>query len=175
MFPRLPRSASFLFLAGFLTAVPLSLAQDKPGGAADAVCREADARRGEGVRRRDVGAGGEILAVDVEHDVRAGEVEEVGVAGDVAQVAGEALAAVVLRRQPRTLQHRPPGAVKHRDALPSRVLSGERTGYCIGERIEFIHRAHSRDTFARGALHAAQWLAKQKPGLYAMQDMLGFD
>ncbi len=45
----------------------------------------------------------------------------------------------------------------------------------IGERIEFIHRAHSRDTFARGALRAAQWLAKQKPGLYGMQDVLGFD
>jgi 4-hydroxy-tetrahydrodipicolinate reductase len=42
----------------------------------------------------------------------------------------------------------------------------------IGERIEFIHRAHSRDTFARGAVRAAQWLAKQKPGLYAMQDVL---
>ena len=43
----------------------------------------------------------------------------------------------------------------------------------IGERLEFIHRAHSRDTFARGALRAAQWLAKRKPGLYGMQDMLG--
>jgi 4-hydroxy-tetrahydrodipicolinate reductase len=43
----------------------------------------------------------------------------------------------------------------------------------IGERVEFIHRAHSRDTFARGALRAAQWLAKRKPGLYNMQDVLG--
>jgi 4-hydroxy-tetrahydrodipicolinate reductase len=43
----------------------------------------------------------------------------------------------------------------------------------IGERLEFIHRAHSRDTFAHGALRAAQWLAKRKPGLYGMQDMLG--
>jgi 4-hydroxy-tetrahydrodipicolinate reductase len=43
----------------------------------------------------------------------------------------------------------------------------------IGERLELIHRAHSRDTFARGALRAAQWLAKKKPGLYGMQDVLG--
>jgi 4-hydroxy-tetrahydrodipicolinate reductase len=43
----------------------------------------------------------------------------------------------------------------------------------IGERLEFIHRAHSRDTFARGAIRAALWLAKQKPGLYDMQDVLG--
>jgi 4-hydroxy-tetrahydrodipicolinate reductase len=45
----------------------------------------------------------------------------------------------------------------------------------IGERLEFIHRAHSRETFAHGALRAAQWLAKQKPGLYGMQDVLGLD
>jgi 4-hydroxy-tetrahydrodipicolinate reductase len=45
----------------------------------------------------------------------------------------------------------------------------------IGERIEFIHRAHSRDTFARGAIRAAQWLAKQKNGLYSMQDVLGLE
>jgi 4-hydroxy-tetrahydrodipicolinate reductase len=43
----------------------------------------------------------------------------------------------------------------------------------IGERLEFIHRAHSRDTFAHGAIRAAQWLVKQKNGLYGMQDMLG--
>jgi 4-hydroxy-tetrahydrodipicolinate reductase len=42
----------------------------------------------------------------------------------------------------------------------------------IGERLEFIHRAHSRDTFARGALRAAQWLAKKGPGLYGMHDVL---
>ena len=42
----------------------------------------------------------------------------------------------------------------------------------IGERLEFIHRAHSRDTFAHGAIRAAQWLARQKPGLHGMQDML---
>jgi 4-hydroxy-tetrahydrodipicolinate reductase len=45
----------------------------------------------------------------------------------------------------------------------------------IGERLEFIHRAHSRDTFARGAIRAAQWLAKKKPGLYGMNDVLGID
>lgn len=43
----------------------------------------------------------------------------------------------------------------------------------IGERLEFTHRAHNRDTFAHGALRAAQWLVKRKPGLYSMADMLG--
>ncbi len=42
-----------------------------------------------------------------------------------------------------------------------------------GERIELTHKASSRDTFANGALRAAQWLVQQKPGLYDMQDVLG--
>jgi len=43
----------------------------------------------------------------------------------------------------------------------------------LGERLELTHRAHSRDTFARGALRAARWLAGRPPGLYSMQDVLG--
>jgi 4-hydroxy-tetrahydrodipicolinate reductase len=42
-----------------------------------------------------------------------------------------------------------------------------------GERLELTHKASSRDTFATGALRAAQWAVKQKPGLYDMQDVLG--
>ena len=42
-----------------------------------------------------------------------------------------------------------------------------------GERIEVTHRAHSRETFAQGALRAAAWLASQPAGkIYAMEDML---
>jgi 4-hydroxy-tetrahydrodipicolinate reductase len=43
----------------------------------------------------------------------------------------------------------------------------------VGERLELTHRASSRDTFASGALRAAQWVCSQKPGLYSMQDVLG--
>lgn len=42
-----------------------------------------------------------------------------------------------------------------------------------GERVEVVHRAHSRDTFAAGALLAARWLAGKAPGLYTMRDVLG--
>lgn len=41
-----------------------------------------------------------------------------------------------------------------------------------GERLEFVHRAQSRDIFARGALKAALWAREQKPGLYTMSDVL---
>jgi 4-hydroxy-tetrahydrodipicolinate reductase len=43
----------------------------------------------------------------------------------------------------------------------------------MGERIEITHRAHSRDTFARGALRAARWIVGKPAGLYDMQDVLG--
>jgi len=43
----------------------------------------------------------------------------------------------------------------------------------MGERLEFIHRAHSRDNFARGALRAAVWVTGRENGLYDMQDVLG--
>jgi 4-hydroxy-tetrahydrodipicolinate reductase len=43
----------------------------------------------------------------------------------------------------------------------------------VGERLELTHKASSRDTFANGALRAAQWVTKQKPGIYDMQDVLG--
>jgi 4-hydroxy-tetrahydrodipicolinate reductase len=44
----------------------------------------------------------------------------------------------------------------------------------VGERIELTHRASNRDTFAAGALRAAPWVHARKPGLYSMQDVLGF-
>ncbi|OGG06362.1 MAG: 4-hydroxy-tetrahydrodipicolinate reductase [Candidatus Glassbacteria bacterium RIFCSPLOWO2_12_FULL_58_11] len=43
----------------------------------------------------------------------------------------------------------------------------------LGERFEITHRAHSRDTFARGALVAARFASRARPGLYDMQDVLG--
>ncbi|SMP10417.1 dihydrodipicolinate reductase [Desulfurobacterium pacificum] len=43
----------------------------------------------------------------------------------------------------------------------------------LGERLELTHRATSRETFARGAVVAAKWVAGRKPGLYTMFDVLG--
>lgn len=43
----------------------------------------------------------------------------------------------------------------------------------MGERIEIVHRAHSRDNFARGALRAARFVAQAPKGLYDMADVLG--
>lgn len=42
-----------------------------------------------------------------------------------------------------------------------------------GERLELTHKASSRETFAVGALRAAQWVVHRPPGVYDMQDVLG--
>ena len=43
----------------------------------------------------------------------------------------------------------------------------------VGERLELVHRASSRETFATGALRAAAWLVGRSPALYDMEDVLG--
>ncbi|RMF14262.1 MAG: 4-hydroxy-tetrahydrodipicolinate reductase [Alphaproteobacteria bacterium] len=55
-------------------------------------------------------------------------------------------------------------------------VAGEHTVFFLGtgERLELAHRAHDRRIFARGALSAARWLARNRPpGRYAMADVLG--
>jgi 4-hydroxy-tetrahydrodipicolinate reductase len=43
----------------------------------------------------------------------------------------------------------------------------------LGERLELIHRAQSRDCLVRGALRAARWVTDRPPGIYGMRDVLG--
>jgi 4-hydroxy-tetrahydrodipicolinate reductase len=42
-----------------------------------------------------------------------------------------------------------------------------------GERLELVHKAASRETFAAGALRAASWIVGRPAGLYSMEDVLG--
>jgi len=43
----------------------------------------------------------------------------------------------------------------------------------IGEKVELLHRASTRDAFAQGALRAVRFVARAKSGLYDMMDVLG--
>jgi 4-hydroxy-tetrahydrodipicolinate reductase len=54
-------------------------------------------------------------------------------------------------------------------------IVGEHTVFFAGpgERIELVHRAHSRDHFARGAATAAAWIVGRECGMYSMFDVLG--
>ena len=45
----------------------------------------------------------------------------------------------------------------------------------LGETIELTVRASNRDCYAAGALAAAKFVVKQKPGIYDMFDVLGLN
>ena len=63
-------------------------------------------------------------------------------------------------------------------------FSSLRAGGIVGEHavvlasedevLTLSHSARDRSLFARGAVEAALWVARQPPGLYDMQDVLGF-
>jgi 4-hydroxy-tetrahydrodipicolinate reductase len=59
------------------------------------------------------------------------------------------------------------------------VRSGDNTGEhtiifgALGETLELVHKSTSRDSYARGALAAAKFLASCPAGRYAMNDVLG--
>lgn len=60
-------------------------------------------------------------------------------------------------------------------AIRAGDIVGDHTVIFAGpsERLELMHRAHSRDAFAVGALRAAQFVSSNRPaGLYDMRDVL---
>ncbi len=60
-------------------------------------------------------------------------------------------------------------------ALRMGNVVGEHTVHfaSANERLEFTHKASDRSLFARGAIDAARWLVRQKPGFYGMKDLVG--
>ena len=73
-------------------------------------------RCAEGVGLDDVGAGLQVLLVDVANDVRSRQHEQVVVAPEVDRMAGEAFAAKTGLRQLVVLDHGPHRAVQDQDA-----------------------------------------------------------
>ncbi len=59
-------------------------------------------------------------------------------------------------------------------ALRMGAVAGDHTVYFCNDHecVSITHHAESRDVFVSGALRAAKWLVRQKPGYYTMQDIL---
>lgn len=53
-------------------------------------------------------------------------------------------------------------------------VSGQHSVFFLGpqESLTLSHESYSRAVFADGALKAASWISKQKPGLYGMKDLV---
>jgi 4-hydroxy-tetrahydrodipicolinate reductase len=92
----------------------------------------------------------------------------------VAQGRGQQLRDVAVYGREGLGPERPKGQIGIH-ALRGGDVVGDHTVTFVadGERVEFTHRASSRDAFAMGALRAAVWIAGRQPGLYDMQDVLG--
>jgi len=95
---------------------------------------------------------------------------------------GESVAAALGRKLAEVCVHGRKGMVGERStkeigfhAVRCGDVVGEHTVIFggLGERIEVRHVASSRDTFVRGALRAAKFLAGKPPGRYTMADVLG--
>jgi 4-hydroxy-tetrahydrodipicolinate reductase len=107
---------------------------------------------------------------------------------EIAQTLGEEYDIDVVETHHRFKKDAPSGSAKtlaeRMEAVTGRkipmasVRSGDVVGEhrviygALGESIEIIHRASSRDIFARGSLRAARFLSKAKPGLYHMLDAM---
>ena len=130
-----------------------------------------------GVTARALGPSYEVEIVEMHH--RAKKDAPSGTAMRLAEVAADALGidastAVVYERN-GDIGVRKPGTIGVQ-TLRGGDVTGDHTVFFLadGERLELTHRASSRDNFARGAVRAARFLAGRKPGLYDMQDVLGF-
>jgi 4-hydroxy-tetrahydrodipicolinate reductase len=123
-----------------------------------------------------LGPGFDLEIVEMHHRLKRDAPS--GTAKTLAQI----LAAVRRQQLDKVVRHGRAGIVGERTAEEIGVHSvrggdvvGEHTVIFAGagERVELTHKASTRETFAEGALRAAQWVVKQKPGLYDMQDVLG--
>src|SRR4029453_7039153 len=81
----------------------------------------ADRRRRERVRGDDVRPRSEVGTVNVANDVRAGQVEEIGVAGDVAGVIAKPFAAIRVLTAHGALNEDAVRTVEHDDALVQKL------------------------------------------------------
>ena len=70
---------------------------------------------------------------------------------------------------------RPPGSIGFASLRGGDIVGDHTVLFAgTGERIEITHRSSSRATYAEGSLRAARFLAGKAPGLYGMDEVLGF-
>ena len=117
----------------------------------------------------------EIVEAHHRHKVDAPSGTALALGERIAAAQGRALSDLaVFGRQGRT-GPRVPGTIGFSVVRGGNIV-GEHCVRFIGleEQVEFSHVAQDRKTFARGAVRAAVWAAGQPPGLYTMNDVLGF-
>ncbi len=115
----------------------------------------------------------EIIEAHHRHKVDAPSGTALAMGEAIAQALGRELAECAVYGRAGITGARPASAIGFSSVRGGDIV-GEHTVLFagLGERVEISHKASSRQTFAHGALHAAQWLMGREPGLYDMQDVL---
>ena len=92
----------------------------------------------------------------------------------VAEALGRDLTTCAVYGRQGNIGERAPGSIGF-ETIRAGDIVGEHTVMFAGsgERVEIVHKASSRATFASGAMRAACWVAAREHGLYDMQDVLG--
>jgi 4-hydroxy-tetrahydrodipicolinate reductase len=106
-------------------------------------------------------------------DAPSGTALMLGAAG--AEGRGQDLAEVAVRVRDGVTGPREPGSIGF-SVVRGGGIVGEHSVVLAGEEeiLTLSHSARDRALFARGAVAAAGWIAAKLPGLYSMQDVLGF-
>jgi 4-hydroxy-tetrahydrodipicolinate reductase len=130
----------------------------------------------EAARRLGDGFDAEIVEIhhSAKRDAPSGTALRLGEA--VAEGRGQTLADRLVLERAGEIGARPDGAIGIQ-TLRGGDNPGEHTVLFAGqgERLELIHRSHTRDHFARGAVRGAVWLLDRPPGLYRIEEALGLD
>ena len=94
----------------------------------------------------------------------------------IAEGRGQAQSGGVVLERAGEVGARPGGAIGVQ-ALRGGDNTGEHTVLFIGhgERLELVHRSHTRDHFAAGAVRAAAWLAGRPAGVYRVEQVFGLE
>jgi 4-hydroxy-tetrahydrodipicolinate reductase len=124
---------------------------------------------------RRLGAGFDAEIVELHHaakrDAPSGTALRLGEA--VAEGRGQSLSDHLVLERAGEIGARPDAAIGIQ-TLRGGDNPGEHTVLFTGqgERLELIHRSHTRDHFARGAVRAAVWLLGRPAGLYRIEEAL---
>jgi len=117
----------------------------------------------------------EIVEMHHRHKVDAPSGTALALGRAAAEGRGVDLDAVAVRGRDGLTGPRPRGAIGFAALRGGDVIGDHAVVFAAdGERIELGHRASSRAIYARGAVRAALWARGRPPGLYGMDDVLGF-
>ena len=117
----------------------------------------------------------EILEIHHRHKVDAPSGTALALGEAAARGRKVALKDVAIRTRDGHTGARARGAIGFASLRGGGEVGDHVTMFCgEGERIELTHKATGRQIYARGAVRAALWLSGKPPGLYGMNDVLGF-